>query len=66
MEAFIKFILVLGWGFLQSWVAMLAFGMIASWVLVPGLAIGYWATMVITSMLNLGFSGQVAKAIQDA
>lgn len=64
MEAFIKGILIIGYGFLQAWVLMVALGMIASWILLPGLAIGFWATMVVSSMLSIGFSGEFAREIQ--
>jgi len=63
MSPFAKFITILGYGFFQAWMLMLALGMIASWVLVPGLAIGYWATLVVSSMISLGMSGDVAREI---
>lgn len=40
--------------------------MIASWVLVPGIAIGYWATLVVSSMISIGMSSDVARAINES
>jgi hypothetical protein len=49
-------ILLIGRIFLSAWMAMLLLGMFAGYMVMPGLAIGYWATMGIVAMVNLIFT----------
>lgn len=38
-----------------AWLAMLLLGMFAGYMAMPGLAIGYWATLGVVAMVKLVF-----------
>lgn len=46
-------LLVIGKMFLSAWLVMLVLGMFAGYMAMPGLAIGYWATMGIMTMFAI-------------
>lgn len=58
-----KIAIMLAYGFAQAWVGMIALGMIAGYIAVPGLAIGYWATFVVTTLLTWAFSGDISRVL---
>lgn len=41
--------------FVGAWLAMLLLGMFAGYMAMPGLAIGYWATLGVVAMVKLVF-----------
>ena len=47
---------VIGKILLSAWLIMLLLGMFAGYMVMPGLAIGYWATLGIFTMLNIAFT----------
>lgn len=48
-------VLIIGKILLSTWLIMLILGMFAGYMAMPGLAIGFWATLGIFTMINLAF-----------
>ena len=46
-------LLIIGKIFLSAWLIMLVLGMFAGYMAMPGLAIGYWATMGVMTMISI-------------
>lgn len=46
----------------KAWLLMLVLGMIAGYTGLAGLAIGFWATLVVLLLLNLAFDNPRSKS----